>query len=71
MYTPAELFPDLEDHKQGREVVVVCNNYVGAALAKPCEHDTDNEACHLARAANIVQSDVFKMKLACQLHSWH
>ena len=35
---------------------------VGAALSKVCEHDADNDAVHLARAANIVRRDMFKMK---------
>ena len=43
---------------------LVCNNHVGAALTKEWEHDADNEALHLARAANMVRRDVFKMKQA-------
>ncbi len=42
--------------------VLVCNEDVGAALGKASEHDADNEAVHLARAANIVRRDMFKMK---------
>lgn len=47
-------FPDMSAYKQGRDVDLVCNEYVGAALRKACEHDTDNDAVHLARAANIM-----------------
>ena len=55
-------FPDMEAHKQGRDVVLIFNEDVGAALGKACEHDADNEAVHLARAANIVRRDMFKTK---------
>jgi hypothetical protein len=55
-------FPDMDAHKQGRDTVLVCNEDVGAALGKACGNDTDNEAVHLARAANIVRRDMFKMK---------
>ncbi|KAK1900200.1 Calpain-like protease palB/RIM13 [Dissostichus eleginoides] len=55
-------FPDMDAHKQGRDVVLICNEDVGAALGKACEHDADNDAVHLARAANIVRKDMFKMK---------
>ena len=54
-------FPDMEAHKQGREAILVSNEHVGTALSKACEHDTDNDAIHLARAANIVRRDMFKM----------
>ena len=43
-------------------MVLVCNKDVGAALKKACEHDTDNDAVHLARAAKIVRRDMLKMK---------
>ena len=34
---------------QGRDVVLICNKDVGAALS----NDTDNDAVHLARAGKI------------------
>ena len=46
-------FSDMDAHKQGRDVVLVCNEDVGAALEKACEHDADNDAVHLARALII------------------
>ena len=52
----------METHKQGREVVLVCNKDVGSAIRKACERDVDNDAVHLAKAANIVRRDMFKMK---------
>ena len=55
-------FPDLEAHKQGQNVVLISNKDVGSALSKACEHDADNDAVHLARAANIVRRDMFKIK---------
>ena len=55
-------FPDMYAHTQGRDVVLVCNKDVGAALRKACEHDTDNDAVHLARAAKIVRRDMLKLK---------
>ena len=42
-------FPDMNAHKQGHDVVLVCNDDVGAALRKACEYDADNDAVRLAR----------------------
>ncbi|XP_014664507.1 PREDICTED: uncharacterized protein LOC106806883 [Priapulus caudatus] len=55
-------FPDMDAHKQGRDVILVCNGDIGAALGKACGRDADNEAVLLASAANIVRRDMFKMK---------
>ena len=55
-------FQDMETHKQGRDVVLICNADVGSALSKACKHDADSDAIHLAKAANIVRRDMFKMK---------
>ena len=60
-------FPDMTAHQQGRGVVFVCNEDVGAALQKACEHDTDNEAVYLARAARIVRRSMLEMKLMAHL----
>ena len=43
-------------------MVLISNKDVGSALSKACEHDADNDAVHLARAASIVRRDMFKMK---------
>lgn len=32
---------------------------IGAALAKACEFDSDNDAVHLARTAQIVRRNIF------------
>lgn len=55
-------FPDMEAHKQGREIVLVFNKDIGQALRKACEHDADDDAVHIARAATILRRDMFKMK---------
>ena len=55
-------FPDSDAHKEGRGVILVHNKDVGDALGKAYEHDSDNDAVHLLRSANIVRRDMFKMK---------
>ena len=52
----------MEAHMQGREIVVVFNEDLGAALGKACENDSDSDAVHLAKAAIIVRRDMFAMK---------
>ena len=56
-------FPDMKAHTQGREVVLVFDEDVGAALRKACEHDADSDAVYLARAATIVRRDMFQTKM--------
>ena len=55
-------FQEMEAHKQGRDVVLIFNKDVGSALCKAREHDADNDAVHLARAAKIVRRDMFQVK---------
>ena len=55
-------FPDMQAHKQGRNVVLIANHDIGQALQKACHHDADNDAVHLARVAKIVRRDMFKAK---------
>lgn len=55
-------FPDMEAHKQGRDVVLISNEDVAAAMRKSCEHDLDGDAVHLVRAANIVRRDMLNME---------
>ena len=57
-------FPDMEEHKTGRDVLLAFNKDIGSALHKACEHDADSDGVHLARAANIVRRDMLKMKTA-------
>ncbi len=53
-------FPDLQAHKEVRNILLVFNEDVGPAMRKACEHDAD--AIHLARAANIVRREIFNQK---------
>ncbi|KAG7174307.1 hypothetical protein Hamer_G003243 [Homarus americanus] len=55
-------FPDLQAHKEGRDVFLVFNEDVGPALRKACDHDADNDDVHLTRAASIVRSDMYKLE---------
>ena len=57
-------FPDMEEHKPGRDVLLAFNEDIGSALHKACQHDADSDGVHLARAANIVRRDILKMKTA-------
>lgn len=52
-------FLDLREHKKGRDILLVFEDDIGNALAKACEHDIDNDAVHLARAARIVRKGLF------------
>lgn len=56
-------FPDMEAHKRGREVVLACNEDVRYARRIACELDADNDAVHLARAANIIRRDILRTKM--------
>jgi hypothetical protein len=57
-------FPDLEEHKQGRDILLAFRQDVGAALRKACEQDADSDGIHLAKAANIIRRDILKMTTA-------
>ncbi len=55
-------FPDLRAHTQGKHVVLTFNIDVCRALEKAC--DNDDDAMHLARAAQVVRRDIFDRKFA-------
>ena len=55
-------FPDMEAHKQGRNLVLIGNEHIGSALSKACEYDADNDAVILAEAAKIVRRDMMQLK---------
>ena len=55
-------FPDLQVHKEGRDILLVFNDDVGPAVRKACEDDADADAIHLAHAANIVRREIFNKK---------
>ena len=42
-------------------MVLISNKDIGFALREACDHDADNDAFHLARAAKIVRRDMFKL----------
>ena len=52
-------FPDMRAQKKGRDVLMVFEEDIGNALAKACELDNDNDAVHLAHAAQIVRRNIF------------
>ena len=41
--------------------MIISKKDVGSTLNKACTHDADNDGIHLARVANIVRTDMFKM----------
>lgn len=54
--------PDLRAYKQGRDILPTFQNDVGTALHKVKLESYDDEAMHLANAANIVRRDMMTMK---------
>lgn len=54
-------FPDLDAHREGRNVLVF-NKDVGPAIRNACEHDAYSDAIDLARAANTIRRDIFNKK---------
>ena len=52
--------PDMQAHKQGRDVYLVFTDDVGLALKKALDSDYDEEAIVLAKAAEIVRRDILK-----------
>jgi len=55
-------FPDMESHKQGRNLVLIANEDIGSALSKACDYDADNDAVILAKVAKIVRKDMLQLK---------
>ena len=54
------VFPDLQAYNEGRNVKLIFNKDIGTAIRKPCEYDSDDDAVHLAKAAQIIRRDIFK-----------
>ena len=52
--------PDLRAHNKARDVFLVFQNDIGAALAKAVEQDDDDDAVQLAHAAKIARKDLFE-----------
>jgi hypothetical protein len=57
-----EFCPDLKSTMSGRDMVLIFNKDIGQAVRKACEYDADDDAVHLARAANILRRDILRMK---------
>ena len=55
-------FPELQAHKEGRDILLIFREDIGSAMRKACELDADTEGIHLARAANIIRRDIFNTK---------
>uniref|UniRef100_UPI00358E1F74 uncharacterized protein n=1 Tax=Myxine glutinosa TaxID=7769 RepID=UPI00358E1F74 len=53
-------FPDMRAHTKGRDILLVFEEDVGAALIKACELDSDNDVVQLARAAQTVRRHMFE-----------
>ena len=53
-------FPDMQAHNKGRDVLMVLEEDVGAALATAWVLDCDSDAVHLASAVQIVRRQMFR-----------
>ena len=49
---------DLQEHSQGKRIILTFNKDIGSALRKACNFDDD--AMHLACAAQIVRKEIFE-----------
>ena len=47
-------FPVLRDYLQGRNVMLTFDDDIGTSLKKACDHDSDQDAMYLVRAAKVV-----------------
>jgi len=52
-------FPDMRAHTKGRDILMSFEEDIGSAFAKACKLDSDTDAVHLARAAQIVRRHMF------------
>ena len=52
-------FPEMRATKKGRDILLMFDEDIGRALAKVCQQDSDSDAVHLARAAQIVRRQLF------------
>ena len=55
-----DVFPDLQAYNEGRNVKLIFNEDIGAAIRKACAYDSDDDAAHLAKAAQIIRRDIIK-----------
>lgn len=54
-----EHFPKMRAQVEGRDVLLVFESDIGPALVKACQHDSDQDAMCLSRAAQIVRRYMF------------
>ena len=54
------VLPDLQAHLQGKCVILTFDEDIGSALRKAC--NIDDDAIHLARAAQLVRKEMFGKK---------
>jgi len=52
-------FSDMRAHTKERDILVSFEEDIGSAFAKACELDSDSDAVHLARAAQIFRGHMF------------
>ena len=52
-------FPAMRAQSKGRDIMLVFDELIGAALGKAYEQDSDSDAVHLAHAAQIVRRNIF------------
>ena len=52
-------FPDIRAHNRVRDVLLTFEADVGSAFDKACKLNSDNDAVHLARAAQVVRRQMF------------
>ena len=55
-------FPDMQAHRQGRDILLAFNEDIGLALQRVSESDFDEEAIILSKAAKIVKRDILNTK---------
>jgi len=54
-------FPGMRAQLHGKEVLLVFSEDIGDALSTACQVDSDLDALHLVKAAEIVRRDIFNM----------
>lgn len=52
-------FPHMRQQAEGCDVLLVFDSDIGPALRKACQHDHDEDAVYLAKAAEIVCHNIF------------
>ena len=57
-------FPDLQSHKEGRDILLAFDCDVSIALRKVCEESYDDERVHLAKTAQILRREMLEKELS-------